>query len=286
MYSSLGVIKNSKHSGELIGTHQRIDEVARRMISRNVDVARAFPSTQEILAFEGMQGPDGLKRKSPGVDEPEHFIIPGEDDGVLIGYIRDHHYNLTKALRERNHERAAFEAAWMAHAITDGLTPAHHYPYRERVDELMQEKDYKKLFGIKIKGIMRGDNLAQAARNNWLYWGAGGIMTKHIAFEYGVAQTIALLPKKRITPHMSRKEFSHIDYEKVFYKSLERVNNLKMYERFLKDGWTTELAMETYQVLIPEIIRCVALNWASCIEESGLILYSQMDSKKKAKHEK
>lgn len=279
MYSSLGVRKNSKHSGELIGTHQRIDEVARRLISRNVDVARAFPSTQEILAFEGMQGPDGLKRKSPGVDEPEHFILPDNDDGVLIGYIRDHHYNLTKALRERNHERAAFEAAWMAHAITDGLTPAHHYPYQERVEELMQEKDYKKLFGIKIKGIMRGDNLAQAARNNWLYWGAGGIMTKHIAFEYGVAQTVALLPKKRITPHMSRKEFTHIDYEKTFYKSLERVNNLKMYERFLKDGWTTNLAMDTYQVLIPEIIRCVALNWASCIEESGLILYSQMKNK-------
>ncbi len=152
-----------------MGTHQKIDKIARRLISRYMDNARIFPSTQKILSFEGMQGPDGLKRKSPGVDEPLHFIRPDCDDGVLIGLIRDHHYNLVKALVDGNTERAAFEAAWMAHAITDGLTPAHHYPYQERVSELMQDKDYKKLFGVKVKGIMRGNNLAEAVRNNWLY---------------------------------------------------------------------------------------------------------------------
>ena len=268
MYSSLGIIKNSKRSGRLMGTHQKIDKIARRMLSKYLDTARTFPSTQKILRFEGSNGPDGLKRKSPGVDEPMHFINPDDDDGILIGYIRDHHYNLVQALVNNNHERAAFEAAWMAHAITDGLTPAHHYPYKERVDELMQDKDYKKLFGVKIKGIMRGDNLAEAARNNWLYWGAGGIMTKHIAFEYGVAYSITFARQKRLMLKMSRKNFKNIDYEKTFYRALERVAKLKMYDRFLEDGWTTELAMDTYQVLIPEIIRTVALNWASCINEA------------------
>jgi hypothetical protein len=268
MYSSLGIIKNSKHSGRLMGTHQKIDKAARRMLSKYLDTARTFPSTQKILHFEGSNGPDGLKRKSPGVDEPLHFINPDDDDGILIGYIRDHHYNLVQALVNNNRERAAFEAAWMAHAITDGLTPAHHYPYKERVDELTQDKDYKKLFGVKIKGIMRGDNLAEAARNNWLYWGAGGIMTKHIAFEYGVAYSIAFARQKRLMLKMSRKNFKNIDYEKTFYRALERVAKLKMYDRFLENGWTTELAMDTYQVLIPEIIRTVALNWASCINEA------------------
>jgi hypothetical protein len=275
MYASLGIIQTSKHSGEIMGTHQKIDKIARRLISRNMDNARLFPSTQQILRFEGMQGPDGLKRKSPGVDEPEHFIKPGHDDGVLMGYIRDHHYNLVKALRDKNMERAAFEAAWMAHAITDGLTPAHHYPYKERVNELMQDKDYKKLFGVKIKGIMRGDNLAEAARNNWLYWGAGGIMTKHIAFEYGVAYSITATRQKRLMPHMSRRNFKHIDYEKVFYRSLARVDSLHMYDRFLETGWTAQLAMETHQILIPEIIRAVALNWASCINEAMEAKYAQ-----------
>lgn len=270
MYSSLGIIQSSKHSGELMGTHQKIDKIARRLISRYMDNARIFPSTQQILRFEGAQGPDGLKRKSPGVNEPEHFIQPGNDDGILIGYIRDHHYNLVKALRDNNIERAAFEAAWMAHAITDGLTPAHHYPYKERVGELMQDKDYKELFGIKIKGIMRGDNLAEAIRNNWLYWGAGGIMTKHVAFEYGVTYSIALSRQKRLMPHMSHRNFKHIDYEKVFYRSLARIDSLNMYERFLENGWTAQLALETHQILIPEIIRAVTLNWASCINEATM----------------
>lgn len=275
MYSALGIVQASKHSGKIMGTHQKIDKIARRLISRYMDNARVFPSTQQILSFEGMQGPDGLKRKSPGVDEPEHFIQPGNDDGVLIGYIRDHHYNLVRALVDKNTERAAFEAAWMAHAITDGLTPAHHYPYKERVDELMQDKDYKKLFGVKIKGIMRGDNLAEAARNNWLYWGAGGIMTKHIAFEYGVAYSITPTRQKRLMPRMSRRNFKHIDYEKAFYRSLARVNSLHMYDKFLETGWTTELALETHQVLIPEIIRAVTLNWASCINEAMEIKNAQ-----------
>ena len=275
MYSSLGIVQASTHSGKIMGTHQKIDKIARRLISRNMDNARIFPSTQQILHFEGMQGPDGLKRKSPGVDEPEHFIQPSNDDGVLIGYIRDHHYNLVRALVNKNMERAAFEAAWMAHAITDGLTPAHHYPYKERVNELMQDKDYKKLFGVTIKGIMRGDNLAEAARNNWLYWGAGGIMTKHIAFEYGVAYAITPTRQKRLMPRMSRRNFKHIDYEKAFYRSLARIDSLHMYDRFLETGWNAQLAMDTHQVLIPEIIRAVTLNWASCINEAMEIKNAQ-----------
>jgi hypothetical protein len=253
-----------------MGTHQKIDKIARRLISRYMDNARIFPSTQQILRFEGAQGPDGLKRKSPGVDEPEHFIQPGNDNGVLIGYISDHHYNLVKALREKNMERAAFEAAWMAHAITDGLTPAHHYPFREVVDELMTDKDYKTIFGHEIKGIMRGDSIAQAVRNNWLYWGAGGVMTKHIAFEYGVAYVIAPIGIERIMPkNITRENYRNIDLEKEFYASLKRVDALKMYDNFLQKGWTTQLVMDTREVLIPEIVRAISLGWASSLEQAN-----------------
>lgn len=275
MYASLGIRKNPKHSGELIGTHRKIDKTARRMLSKYLDNARIFPSTEQILQFEGINGPDGLKRKSPGVDEPMHFINPQNDDGVLIGLIDNHHINLVKALASRNIERAAFEAAWMAHAITDGLTPAHHYPYQERVKELMKGKDYKQLFGVKIKGIMRGDNLAEALRNNWLYWGTNGIMTKHVAFEYGVANLVAVIPQKNLMLGMSRKNFDNIDYKKVFYRALERVDSLKMYDRFLEKGWTTELMSDTCNILIPEIIKTVALCWASCINEAEEIMRNE-----------
>lgn len=271
MYATLDIIKNSKHSGRLIGVHQKLDKAARQLLIKEMGRdTRRFPSIEKILYFEGSRGPDGLKTKSPGYDEPEHFIEPGNDDGVLRSYILDHQYNLTQALIKNNHERAAFEAAWMAHAITDGLTPAHHYPYRRVVDDLMTDKDYKTLFGHEIKGIMRGNSLAQAARNNWLYWGAGGVMTKHIAFEYGVAYIIAPVGIKRLMPKNIKKEdFKDIDIEKEFYASLERVDALKMYDNFLKFGWTTQLAIETREVLIPEIIRAVTLGWASSIEQAN-----------------
>lgn len=270
MYATLGVNVNSKHSGELMGTHQKLDKAARRLLNKHLPVAaRKFPSIDEITHFEGIHGPDGLKRKSPGVDEPEHFIQPGKDDGVLINYIRNHHHNLVEALKNNNRERAAFEAAWMAHAITDGLTPAHHYPFRKIVDELMSDKDYKKLFGVQIKGIMRGNNLAQAARNNWLYWGAGGVMTKHIAFEYGVAYTITPIPIKRLMPkNLKHEDFRNIDFEKVFYESLDRVATMKMYDTFLEKGWNTELVLQTRESLMPEIVRAITLAWASALQEA------------------
>ena len=270
MYATLGVNPNSKHSGELIGTHQKLDKSARRLLAKYLPAtSRKFPSIDEILYFEGIRGPDGLKRKSPGVDEPEHFIIPDKDDGVLIGYIRDHHYNLVQALRKKNRERAAFEAAWLAHAITDGLTPAHHYPFRKVVDELMSDQDYKTLFGVQVKGIMRGRNLAEAARNNWLYWGAGGVMTKHIAFEYGVAYAITPLPLKSLAPKDIKKDdFAASNFEKVFYTALERIDAIKMYDEFLQKGWNTELIVRTREVLVPEIVRAITLAWASAFLEA------------------
>ncbi len=270
MYSTLGVNPNSKHSGELMGTHQKLDKSARWLLNKNLPAAqRNFPSIKEILHFEGIRGPDGLKRKSPGVDEPEHFIIPDKDDGILIGYMRNHYYNLVQALKNDNRERAAFEAAWLAHVITDGLTPAHHYPYRKVVDELMSDRDYKRLFGVEIKGIMRGHNLAQAARNNWLYWGAGGVMTKHIAFEYGVAYTITPIPIKRLAPkNIKRSEFKNPNCEKAFYSALVKVDAMKMYDRFLDVGWNTELIIETREILIPEIVRAITLAWAAAVLEA------------------
>lgn len=281
MYATLDIIKGSKHSGKLIGVHQKLDKAARQLLAQEYGRdARIFPSIEKILHFEGTRGPDGIKAKSPGVDEPDHFIQPDNDDGVLRQYILDHQYNLTQALIQSNHERAAFEAAWMAHAITDGLTPAHHYPFREVVDELMTDKDYKRIFGHEIKGIMRGDNLAQAARNNWLYWGAGGVMTKHIAFEYGVAYIIAPIGLKRIMPKDTKHEdFHDVDIEKAFYDSLHKVDALKMYDNFLQTGWTTQLALETREILIPEIVRAITLGWASSLEQANRAKLKQKGGK-------
>jgi hypothetical protein len=116
---------------------------------------------------------------------------------------------------------------------------------------------------------MRGDNIAQAARNNWLYWGANGIITKHVAFEYGVAQAITPISMRRLAPKdLKIEDYKNADYKKAFYNSLEKIANLKMYNRFLEKGWTTELVIETCDVLIAEIIRAVSLAWADALQEA------------------
>ena len=126
MYS-FGPLPKVGKSGRIIGAHQKIDRVARRHLARLVPDLKQFPDIHTILHFEGIRGPDGAKLKSPGVDEPWHFINPGEAEGsLLLIDITDHQANLTAALKKNDMIRTGFEAAWLAHAITDGLTPAHH----------------------------------------------------------------------------------------------------------------------------------------------------------------
>src|SRR6185312_4461763 len=99
--------------------------------------AALFPKRRAIVRFEGMDGPDGIKRKTPAQDEPWHYLDPtNENDTQLLDIIDGHFDQLVLALREKNNTRAGFEAAWLAHAIVDGLTPAHHYPYEAKLSEL------------------------------------------------------------------------------------------------------------------------------------------------------
>lgn len=275
MYSTMGVLKNSKQSGKIAGTHQKLDRAAMRLFVKLAPRGSRFPNVKEVLSFEGNRGPDGLKRKSPGVDEPMHFIQPENDDGKLIKIIMDHQWNLRRALAEKNMVRASYEAAWMAHAITDGLTPAHHYPFLEATEDLISEKEFVKIFGVPIKGIMRGKSMGQALKNNWLYWGAGGFMTKHIAFEYGCALTVTMMSYKAMTPKIGKqivqcqKGGLCVDLEKEFYRALDKISKLDMYDRFLKSGWTTDLAYETKMVLIPEIVRAIVMGWLSSMPENN-----------------
>lgn len=265
MYSTVGLLKNAKKSGQMTGTHQKLDRIARRQLIKIMPPHGFFPGIEKILSFEGYRGPDGLKWKSPGVDEPMHFILPNHDDGKLMQMILDHQYNLHQALVKKDEVRAAFEAAWMAHAITDGLTPAHHFPYQEAISELMSDKEYIKIFGKPLKGFMRGDSMMETVRNNWLYLGPEGYMTKHIAFEYGVALVAASATEKALTAGVEFVKPKNIDLSQEFHKALQRIHNLDMYSRFRNTGWTGELAIETKEILLPEIIRMIALGWYSSL---------------------
>jgi hypothetical protein len=141
-------------SGGIVGVHQRVDRIARRLLKANIKESQFFPTIESILHFEGNNGPDGIKRKTPSRDEPWHFVDPYDDeDNVLLGYINDHIHNLEISLKNRDEVKSAFEAAWLAHAIVDGLTPAHHYALDDKIESLWGKPHYERM-SIKEKNII------------------------------------------------------------------------------------------------------------------------------------
>jgi hypothetical protein len=245
-----------------MGVHQRVDRVARRALAGEIPHLSYFPAIREILHFEGLNGPDGIKRKSPGQDEPWHYINPTDaNDRQLIDMIDDHIYNLTEALLADNHERAAFEAAWLAHAITDGLTPAHHYPLEEKLEELRGE-GLETRVTPKDKLVLPGKTRRHQLRNNWEFWGAKGVMTTHLAFEWGIATSLTGVRMEGVKPH--DKDFERLrqdGFEKLFRDAMQHVASLGLYEEFTRIGWTRRLARDTRQILIPIIVETICLAW-------------------------
>ena len=264
MYSTTTLVKNSRLNGQLIGTHQQLDKAARRCLTKHLPKHWYFPVSREILGFEGMRGPDGLKRKSPDDDDPSHMY-----DEDLLEQIAGHYHNLVQALKDHNHVRAAFEAAWLAHKTTDSLTPAHHFPLAEQKEELMSNKELVQIFGTPIKGLMHGRSMAETARNNWIYWGASGTMSKHIGYEYGVALITATLPQKAILPEFSEGDFATpLAPATIIQQGIAKIQPYEVYQEFRKDGWTTDQTLRTKNVVLPEIVRALTRVWYAAAAEA------------------
>jgi hypothetical protein len=183
--------------------------------------------------------------------------------------ITDHIYNMTVALRAKNTERAAFEAAWMSHAIADGLTPAHHYPLEAKLEELRGEGIETRIT-TKDKLLMPGDNRRHQLRNNWEYWGAKGVMTTHLSYELGIATSIAPLRFDECEPTDEECERVVRDgFEVMFLEMLHQIADMDMYKEYTRSGWTRRLARETRNVLLPIIIKAVVLAWYQSVYEAS-----------------
>lgn len=257
------------HSGNIIGVHQRIDRVARRHVAKHLKSDVFFPSIKTILHFEGKNGPDGIKSKSPSIDEPWHFINPsaGEDDPLVIS-IADHIENLAMALKNKDEVRSGFEAAWLAHAIVDGLTPAHHYPLAEKIEELWGKPHHERN-SRRDKIIIRGNGKRDTLSKNWQYWGSSGIFNLHWLFEFGVATAITTSRFSDIG--LDAEALIRIDssgYIPYFMESVKRVDSLGMYEEFERDGWSAKLGNVTKKELAPLIMKNVALAWYVAIKKA------------------
>lgn len=258
-------------SGHILGTHQKIDRVAHRHL-RQLTGLEEFPPIKMILGFEGNNGPDAIKRKSPAQNEPWHYLQPfDESDTQLIELISNHYDRLTGALKAHDTVRAAFEAAWLSHAIVDGLTPAHHYPYEQKLMELSEGRSILERTTIAKKLVMPGDTLSRQIRNNWKMWGPKGLFVTHAGFENGIA---TLMAPSRLEAAMPAQE--HVDDFNakpiaVWYRDqAQAIARLELYTFYHQEGWTVQLAGRIRRELAPVLVRAVTLAWYGAAVEAGL----------------
>lgn len=265
MYSGT-TIRNK--SGNVIGAHQKIDRVALKAVRELLPVVY-FPESKNILHFEGKNGPDGIKSKNPGSEEPWYFWDPTDENDVeLLNMVDRHFKNLVTELKGQNEEKAAFEAAWLSHAIVDGLTPAHHYPYEKKLEELRGES-HETRDSLKKKAIISGVTRRDTLKKNWEMWGHKGLMSTHGHFEIGVATIIAPLKLKDGYPTEMELEFAKsVGIREVLKFQAKFIYNLDMYNRFYKTGWTTKLGNEVKRDLVPAIIKTVSLAWALAADQA------------------
>lgn len=262
----------TKYSGRIMGSHQKIDRVARQYLDPYLKSPKAFPRIKSILQFEGLKGPDAIKRKSPARDEPWHYIDPfNKNDTELIEMIADHYQKLIEALRQDNYERSSFEAAWLAHGLVDGMTPAHHYPYENELMELRGEgRETRTTWKKKI--VLPGETTSEKMLNNWKMWGPKGLLMAHVWFEIGAAGVIAPLSFAKLTiddnDFESALESGIVD---LFVKSAREVAVLGMYDKYYSWGWTPKLALQVKNKLAPTMIKTVILAWWLAAKEAGAV---------------
>lgn len=257
-----------------MGAHQKLDRVARRNLVKLLGEKKAeqFPPAKQIVHFEGNKGPDAIKFKSPAKDEPWHFYSPfDDDDNQIFETINSHFKQLVKELQTDNEERSAFEAAWLAHALVDGMTPAHHYPYEKELQQIRGE-DMSSRDSVKKKVWMSGDNKREQLKNNWLVWGPKGLLTAHSMFELGVATIIAPSSMKDSLPKEHQiQEALDVGLQEYFKRAAREVAVLDMYLRYIKKGWTAKLVHDVRHKLGPIIARTVTIAWYLALVDAGKI---------------
>jgi hypothetical protein len=268
MYSGL---EFTKYSGNIIGAHQKIDRIARRHLGELLAPETTFPRIKAILNFEGKNGPDGIKIKSPAKDEPWHYFDPlSGDSDEFMKLVAMHFDGLVTELKAKNHERSAFEAAWLAHAVVDGLTPAHHYPFAEKISELRNGEPNSSRTTYKKKLLFIGDTKRETVKNMIKAYGPRGLYMGHWLFEFGFSAITKPLrfPDARPTSEDIVK-IRKLGYKSYFLKNAVTIAHYHMFDEYLKNGWKSKLARQVREDLAPVMIKTVTVIWYMAVLEAN-----------------
>lgn len=245
--------------------HQKLDKVAHRHLKTLLKSGGYFPKIETILHFEGPNGPDAPKlKKHEHIEQPWHFIDPMDLTDTLLHDLIDGHFDqLVIALKVQDEIRAGFEAAWLAHALVDGLTPAHHYPYEKELAELRGSARHTRK-GLLGRAYVKGDGARDSFMRSFKLIGPRGLLTTHAMFEAGAYAVIAPLRLQRALP--SPRDLELVATQGIvglFRQLAEEIATLKLYERYSVGGWTQRLSKDVRQELAPRMVRAILMAWYS-----------------------
>lgn len=226
-----------------VGTHQKFDRTAYSLINKKLEPDK-FPARSLIINFEGSGGPDGLKFK--GNYTTDHMWDPVNKIGQLPTWIEIHYQNLVKALKEDDIVKASFEAGFMAHYLTDSLTPAHHLSHKFILEEY-EGKKYRK---------------------RWKIYGHKGILSTHVAFETGISSAIFFTPIKVSFDEKLHKRIRKDGIKKVVMQESLAISKHNIYEQFLQKGWSAKLAKTIKATVVKRIPQLISAAWLSAYEEA------------------
>ena len=249
-----------KHASRRLGVHQRLDMAAYKMIEPYLG-DQSFPTIATILKFEGYNGPDGikskqgLKYKTSHDHAPSHLYDPVTDEGEVPMHIANHYRQLVEALVARDNVRSAFEAAWLAHYVCDGLTPAHHFPLEAKITAEVERAALTVAAGDSSK-------VTAQVKKNWAIWGPKGHLSTHIVnFGIGIAVALLFFPIKGRLSEAEVAQASQQGPVEYFKGVARQVSDLKIYQQFYAHGWTNDLASIVKNNLAPLISRSIGIIW-------------------------
>lgn len=246
-----------------IHAHQKIDRLAIRQL-RKLIPGVSFPTSRQVLHFEGKRGPDATKlKKSVDCEQPWHFIDPYDISDTQLGeLITAHEQDLVQALRTTDMVRAGFEAAWLAHALVDGLTPAHHYPYEQELSDLRDGAHRESRNGLLGRAFVRSGNFKESLVKSFQLIGPKGLLTNHTLFEAGVYMIMMPIKVLQTGPTESDiKKAMEIGLLEYFQVTAREIAHMDLFNRFCKTGWTPSLVREVRKELAPRMINTVTIAW-------------------------
>ncbi len=253
----------------VLRAHQKIDKVAYRHLSDITDCSKLF-TYRDIVHFEGHRGPDSPRLKKGGGQPPWHFYDPDGKNEDYFRVVKSHYDALLKEVKLGDRNRAGFDAAWLAHALVDGLTPAHHYPYEEQLEELRSEN---KSTRETVRGhfIVKGKNFRETVWKSSQLIGPKGLLTTHTTFEAGAATIILplLLIKATLPEEVLDKVDGYDSLVEYFKLYVSEIDAFHMYERFYRKGWTPSLSLDIRRELAPRMVNIVTLAWYCALKEAN-----------------